>query len=115
MANNDGERAIMSEKMDDSRLSLTTQSSEKPIYTEGIGEAQGLGRRFVDSFRRNPKARIIPPGVVGAHEEEFILDAAIQATASSPLARRLKSKHLQMITIGGSIGSRVVHPGVILC
>lgn len=65
---------------------------------------QGGWRQFIDSFRRDPSFAMTPRGVVGSNGRVFDpADAAI-ATASSPLARQLKGRHLQMIAIGGSIG-----------
>ena len=69
-----------------------------------ISRNQGMLRRIWDGFKRDPNASITRPGALGADGKVFDVEAAAQRTADSPLARRLKGRHLQMIAIGGSIG-----------
>ncbi|KAI5200124.1 amino acid permease [Aureobasidium subglaciale] len=66
---------------------------------------RGWGTRFVDSFKRDPNAHATPPGTVGADGKVFDVETANAATAESGLSRHLKGRHLQMIAIGGSIGT----------
>ncbi len=54
-----------------------------------------------DSFKRNPDYHITEKGQVGANGQVYDIEGA----AASPLARKLKGRHLQMIAIGGSIGT----------
>ncbi|KAE8446999.1 hypothetical protein EG329_011481 [Mollisiaceae sp. DMI_Dod_QoI] len=62
-------------------------------------------RRFVDSFKRDPNATVTKPAETGHTGGGFDHQAAAQATANSGLARKLKGRHMQMIAIGGSIGT----------
>lgn len=64
--------------------------------------------RFVDSFRRDPNAAVTKASeraVSGGEHGGFDHAAAAEATANSGLSRKLKARHLQMIAIGGSIGT----------
>jgi amino acid transporter len=68
-------------------------------------EPQGsVFHRVIDSFKRDPMAHTTPRGSIGANGKVFDVEGAATATAASPLARKLKGRHLQMIAIGGSIG-----------
>ncbi|KAL9099554.1 MAG: hypothetical protein Q9163_004961 [Psora crenata] len=75
-------------------------------YYEGKRPAKrSIPTRIRDSFKRDPNLHATPHGVIGADGKVFDVEAAAQATADSPLARKLKGRHLQMIAIGGSIGT----------
>ncbi|KAL8740622.1 MAG: hypothetical protein Q9190_006697 [Brigantiaea leucoxantha] len=77
----------------------------EPSYDEKLGETRTVGQRALDSFKRNPDFRITQRGTVGANGQVYDLELAVQNTVQSPLARKLKGRHLQMIAIGGSIGT----------
>ncbi|KAI4207568.1 MAG: hypothetical protein LQ346_000500 [Caloplaca aetnensis] len=74
-------------------------------YIEKPAEKDPFRRRAWDSFKRDPDAHITKRGQVGANGLVFDLESAAQSTAESGLARKLKGRHLQMIAIGGSIGT----------
>jgi hypothetical protein len=87
-------------------------SGNSPTSTyEGalVSRKDGFLKRIWDSFKRDPNASITRPAALGADGKVFDVEAAAQRTADSPLARRLKGRHLQMIAIGGSIGEKK-HP-----
>lgn len=65
----------------------------------------GVWTRMVDSFKRDPNAHATPKGTVGANGRVFDVEGAAAATADTGLQRKLKGRHLQMIAIGGSIGT----------
>jgi len=83
--------------------------SPSPEYDAGMqmdAEKQPWNRRFIDSFKRDPNAHVtnaaMPEG------REFDHKGAAERTANSGLAHKLKSRHMQMIAIGGSIGEFAV-------
>jgi amino acid permease len=79
-----------------------SNSAHEQNYGDDKDLRQGYGHRIWDSFKRNPNVRAIP---IRAINGVFDSRAAARGTAESPLARRLKGRHLQMIAIGGSIGT----------
>ncbi len=76
----------------------------EPSYDDAELAKYSFPRRIWEGFKRDPHARTTPAGTIGADGRVFDVEGAAQATANSPLARRLKGRHLQMIAIGGSIG-----------
>lgn len=85
---------------------MSGQSDGAPSYGgESDVHSNGLFARVVDSFKRDPHQHATPKGVVGADGKVFDVETTAAATAESPLARKLKGRHLQMIAIGGSIGN----------
>ena len=70
-------------------------------------------RRFVDSFKRDPNAHVIRPGQSvdphaggGIVKGGFDHKTAAERTANSGLAHKLKSRHMQMVSLiyGGFSG-----------
>ncbi|PBP27218.1 hypothetical protein BUE80_DR001933 [Diplocarpon rosae] len=85
--------------------SYASGSIREPNYEEMRFIRRPYYLRFIDTFKRDPLLSITPNGVVGANGRVFQPEAAALNTANSPLSRKLKGRHLQMIAIGGSIGT----------
>lgn len=84
------------------------RSDSSPSDYEGAltTHKDGLAKRLWEGFKRDPNASITRPHALGADGKVFDVEAAAQRTADSPLSRKLKGRHLQMIAIGGSIGEK---------
>ncbi|KAF2110113.1 AAT family amino acid transporter [Lophiotrema nucula] len=84
-------------------LEKAESASAAPQYEQGYAESTKEGTkwtRFWDSWKRNPNARMVTEAV---DEEGKPLED--QPPAEPALAMKLKDRHLQMIAIGGSIGT----------
>jgi amino acid transporter len=81
----------------------TYEETADPSFQEP--SRRPLGTRIIDSFKRDPNVRAAPKTTVEVGGKNFDVETAAAATAQSPLARKLKGRHLQMIAIGGSIGA----------
>ncbi|KAL8825017.1 MAG: hypothetical protein Q9191_004670 [Dirinaria sp. TL-2023a] len=96
---------------DEKSPGLNSESS--PHQSIGVVESweeekvdqRNLHQRVWDSFKRDPTLHATPQGVIGSNGKVYDVESAARATAESPLARKLKGRHLQMIAIGGSIGT----------
>ncbi|GAB7357778.1 hypothetical protein MBLNU459_g0427t1 [Dothideomycetes sp. NU459] len=80
-------------------------SSQGAEYGQQYEHQQTWPQRFVSSFKRDPNAHATPKGTVAANGRVFDPESAAEATANTGLQRHLKGRHLQMIAIGGSIGT----------
>lgn len=86
------------------RLSSNSGRPREPRYENTKLVRQPYYKKVIESFKRDPNLNVTPNGVIGANGHVFRSEFAAQNTANSPLARKLKGRHLQMIAMGGSIG-----------
>lgn len=74
-------------------------------------DKRSYSTRIIDSFRRDPNQKITETGEVidlklqHGHDDSYDIESAISNIAKSPLSRKLEARHLQMIAIGGAIGT----------
>lgn len=86
---------------------VQTGADAPPAYGDSSPTRGGIGQRIMDSFKRDPNHTV--SGHAGADGSGFDIETAAHNTAHSPLQRRLKGRHLQMIAIGGSIGTFILY------
>ncbi|EGY21745.1 hypothetical protein VD0002_g7493 [Verticillium dahliae] len=98
-----------------SSYSMRDFSLREPVYDASSSPSRW--KRFAESFQRDPDRSILPKpssatGFLDEDGEEHELDPhyydlrqATLQTVNSNLVRSLKGRHLQMIAIGGSIGT----------
>lgn len=96
----------------DKDLEKNENPAGPPQYDYGSTAETKGGTRFslfVDSFKRNPNARMVTE-LTDAEGKPL----PNQPPAEPALAMKLKDRHLQMIAIGGSIGTKyLLHPKVL--
>lgn len=68
-------------------------------YLDKSGSEMGRVERFIDSFRRYNDEEL------GINSNMSEVEKTAIRTANAPLSRSLKNRHLQMIAIGGAIGT----------
>ena len=97
--------------MEEEKSSSLDQANHSPGYNNQYGGSEKpkapLMRRFLDSFKPDPNVHAVPKTTIESGGKSYDVETAAAATAESPLARKLKGRHLQMIAIGGSIGSSI--------
>jgi amino acid transporter len=92
--------------MESTESYTTSTATGAPLITKPEG-VRSYSKNVFSGFREAPSTRHASPTfTVGAHGKgkSYNAKAAAANTATSPLVRRLKGRHLQMIAIGGSIG-----------
>ena len=95
---------IVDDDMYGTEKSFGRASQNSDYYGESSVHQAGIAMRVLDSFKRDPSSSMLPKGGSGIDGTIYDVEQAAANTANSPLARRLKGRHLQMIAIGGSIG-----------
>ncbi|RAL67939.1 hypothetical protein DID88_008664 [Monilinia fructigena] len=86
------------------KLYSTTSSTVVPLLTRPK-KTRKLPTKAFDNFRSDPGQDVKPAIIVGTDGRTYNDKAAAANTANTHLVRILKGRHLQMLAIGGSIGT----------
>lgn len=78
------------------------EASSSPVGSANAAPSGNIFKRFIDDFKPHPHQLERRDNLENAKDD---VERAAIATAESPLSRKLKGRHLQMIAIGGSIGT----------
>lgn len=86
---------------------MSTEKDSAPAYTSETGSSSGnFVSSFIDGFKPHPvHAAATAKRREAAAAGQYDIEQAAINVAESPLSRKLKGRHLQMIAIGGSIGT----------
>ncbi|KAH6711134.1 amino acid transporter-like protein [Leptodontidium sp. MPI-SDFR-AT-0119] len=90
-------------KMENTKTYTASTSTVTPLLTRPKGVKSFPTTKAFDSFRSGPSHGHAP--AIGENGRSYNQKAAAWNTANTILVRRLKGRHLQMIAIGGSIGT----------
>merc|ERR1712000_703443 len=90
-------------KMDNTKTYTASTSTVTPLLTRPKSVKNFPTTKAFDSFRSGPSNGFAP--AIGEDGRSYNPRAAAYNTANTILVRRLKGRHLQMIAIGGSIGT----------
>ncbi|KAK0109808.1 hypothetical protein ONS95_002480 [Cadophora gregata] len=89
--------------MENTKTYTASTSTVTPLLTRPKGVKNFPTTKAFDSFRSGPSNGFAP--TIGEDGRTYNPKAAAYNTANTILVRRLKGRHLQMIAIGGSIGT----------
>jgi amino acid transporter len=96
--------SIPSEKLPDNDWTASTGTIQGEVITTSFAKQRtNLFHRIIDSFKRAPPSENVSIEMTGSKEGENGGDDVEKG--ESGLHRTLKNRHLQMIAIGGSIGT----------
>ncbi|KAL4788227.1 amino acid permease-domain-containing protein [Aspergillus varians] len=82
----------------------SASADSEPAYGETATRQASMAHRVLESFQRDPNTQVTAFASFSGGKPYDIENAA-ESAANSPLQRGLRGRHLQMIAIGGSIGT----------
>lgn len=114
--------------LDKKKWNPETSSDASAYDNDSEDQKKSFTTRLIDSFKRDPNASVTRGSISSSHRTSirpgderaprgsvtsilqrsttsYDVESANKALAESPLLRKLRARHLQMIAIGGSIGT----------